>query len=83
VNKLGIKNNVARRIKELCRLRNITINALANLCGLTPSTIYSLLDPQRKDIGIVTIKKICDGLDISLVEFFDTEEFSNCDQEIQ
>ncbi|MGI6577296.1 MAG: helix-turn-helix domain-containing protein [Eubacteriales bacterium] len=80
---MGIKNNVARRIKELCRLRNITINALANLCGLTPSTIYSLLDPQRKDIGIVTIKKICDGLDISLVEFFDTEEFSNCDQEIQ
>ncbi|NLM60907.1 MAG: transcriptional regulator, partial [Clostridiales bacterium] len=54
---MGIKARVARRIEELCRSRNITINALANLSGLTPSTIYSLLDPQRKDIGIVTIKK--------------------------
>lgn len=80
---MGIKARVASRIEELCRSRNITINALANLSGLTPSTIYSLLDPQRKDIGIVTIKKICDGLDISLAEFFDCEDLTNCDQEIE
>ena len=83
VNNLGIKAKVAKRIRELCRSRDITINALANLSGLTPSTIYSMLDPHRKDIGIVTIKKICDGLDISLVEFFDTEELSDCEQEIE
>lgn len=80
---MGIKAKVAKRIRELCRSRDITINALANLSGLTPSTIYSMLDPHRKDIGIVTIKKICDGLDISLVEFFDTEELSDCEQEIE
>lgn len=79
---MGIKNLVAERIRELCDLRGITINSLANISGLTPSTIYSLLDPNRKDIGIVTIKKICDGLDISILEFFNTENFLNCDQEI-
>ncbi|NLL35323.1 MAG: helix-turn-helix transcriptional regulator [Clostridiales bacterium] len=63
-------------------MRGISINALANISGLTPSTIYSLLDNSRKDIGIVTIKKICDGLEISIVDFFDTEMFHKCDQEI-
>ena len=79
---MSIKILVGERIKELCVDRGITINTLANVSGLTPSTIYSLLDPSRKDIGIVTIKKICDGLEISIVEFFDTKTFSECDQEI-
>jgi transcriptional regulator with XRE-family HTH domain len=79
---LGIKVLVAERIRELCAMRGISINALANISGLTPSTIYSLLDNSRKDIGIVTIKKICDGLEISIVDFFDTEMFHKCDQEI-
>lgn len=80
---MSIKVLVVERIKELCRMRGITINTLANISGLTPSTIYSLLDPKRKDIGIVTIKKICDGLDMNIVDFFNTIKFYECDQEIK
>ncbi|WP_092755150.1 helix-turn-helix domain-containing protein [Hydrogenoanaerobacterium saccharovorans] len=53
------------------------MNELSNLCGLTPSTVYSLMDPTRKDVRITTIKKICDGLEITLGEFFTSAEFDN------
>ena len=56
---------------------------LANLSGVTPSTVYSLLDERRRDVSIITIKKLCDGLDISLGEFFSTPEFEALEQEIQ
>ena len=68
---MAIKN----RILELCRERNLSINHLANLSGLSPSTIKNILDGQSKAPGIITIKKICDGLEISLEEFFSTPDF--------
>ena len=80
---MGVKDVVAERFKELCRERNIKINELANLSGVTPSTAYSMLDSSRRDVSIVTIKKFCDGLDITLGEFFSTTEFDNLEQELK
>lgn len=73
---------VVSRFRELCNERNIKINELAYRSGVTPSTAYSMLDPNRRDISIVTIKKFCDGLEITLGEFFSTSEFDNLEQEI-
>lgn len=63
--------------------RNIRPNELANLSGVTPSTVYSMLDERRKELSINTIKKLCDGLEITLGEFFSAEVFTNLEQEIQ
>ena len=79
---MSIKEAAVERIKELCSERNITTNTLANLAGITPSTVYSILEPGRKDIGIVVIKKLCDGLDIGVKEFFNTAIFEGLQQEI-
>ncbi|MBQ5562476.1 MAG: helix-turn-helix transcriptional regulator, partial [Clostridia bacterium] len=56
---MNTKEAVAERIKVLCKERNLTINGLANLCGVSPSTIYSLLNTKSKNPGVVTIKIIC------------------------
>lgn len=80
---MGIKKAVVLRIKELCEERKIAINSLAIMSGLTPSTVYSMLDPNRKDIGIVSLKKICDGLSITVTDFFNSEIFKSLEQEIK
>lgn len=78
-----VKDVVAERVRELCRERHITANELANISGMTPSTVYSLLDSSRRDVSIVTIKKLCDGLEITLGSFFSTPAFDSLEQEIQ
>ena len=80
---LSVKDVVAARFKQLCQERNIKINELATLSGVTPSTAYSMLDSRRREISITTIKKFCDGLDITLGEFFSTKEFDDLEQEIR
>lgn len=80
---MSVKDTVVNRFKELCNERNIKINELANISGVTPSTAYSMMDDSRRDISIVTIKKFCDGLDITLGEFFSTPDFDNLEQEIK
>jgi len=77
------KEAVAKRIYELCAQRNLAINALATISGVSPSTIYSMLNEKSQNPGIVSIKKLCDGLEISVREFFDSELFDNLEQEIQ
>ena len=77
------KEAVSKRILELCEERNIAINALATVSGVSPSTIYSMLNEKSKNPGIVSIKKLCDGLDISIRQFFDSALFDNLEQEIQ
>lgn len=79
---MKVKNMVVKRIMDLCRERSITLNELANRSGLTPSTVYSITE-ARKNISVVTVKTICDGLEITLGEFFSTEEFDNLPQEIE
>ena len=80
---MNVKDVVANRFLELCNERNIKINELANISGVTPSTAYSMLDKNRRDISILTIKKFCDGLEITLGEFFSTPESDNLEQEIK
>lgn len=58
---MGIKDAIVLRIKELCKQKGIKFNTLATDSGVTPSTVYSLLDEQRRDIGVVVLKKLCDG----------------------
>ena len=80
---MNTKTAVANRIIQLCNKKDIAINALANLSGISPSTLYSVLNEKSQNPGIVTIKKLCDGLDISLREFFDSDIFDGIEQEIK
>ena len=79
---MAVKDMVAERFRVLCAERNIRPNELANRSGVTPSTVYSLLDDRRRDASIITIKKLCDGLDITLGDFFSTKEFDELEQEL-
>ena len=74
---MNAKAAVARRIHALCIERDIAVNALANHCGISPSTIYSMLNTKSRNPGVVSIQKICDGLGISVREFFDDPLFEN------
>ena len=80
---MSVKDAVVNRFESICKERNIKMNELATLSGVTPSTVYSMLDVQRREISITTIKKLCDGLDITLGKFFSTEEFDALEQEIK
>ena len=77
------KEVVAKRIVQLCTERNIAINALANTSGVSPSTVYSILNEKSRNPGIVSINKLCDGLEITLGEFFSSPEFDALEQEIR
>jgi transcriptional regulator with XRE-family HTH domain len=76
------KQAVADRIIELCDEYGIAVNGLANHAGVSPSTVYSILNEKSQNPGVVSIKKLCDGLDITLREFFDSDIFDDLEQEI-
>ena len=80
---MSVKEAVVARFQELMAQRGIRPNELANLSGVTPSTVYSMLDERRKEITINVIKKLCDGLDLSIGEFFNVPLFNELDQEIK
>ena len=80
---MSVKDAVAYRFQELCQERGIRFNELAVRSGVTPSTVYSMMDARRRELSINVIKKLCDGLDLSLGEFFSAEVFDALDQEIQ
>ena len=73
---------VKNRLLVLCEEKRISIHKLATESAVAPSTIKNILYGKSKNPGIVTIKMLCDGLGISLYEFFNTEEFQNLEQEI-
>ncbi|GAB6155775.1 helix-turn-helix transcriptional regulator [Desulfosporosinus burensis] len=79
---MDTRKAVANRIVELCKERNITPNALSYRAAVPQSTIKSILNDESLNPGIVTIKKLCDGLEISLSDFFNTDVFSNLEQEL-
>ena len=80
---MNTKEAVAKRIFELCKERNMTINALANISGVSPSTIYSMLNEKSQNPGVVSLKKLCDGWEITLREFFASKLFDDLEQEIK
>ena len=61
-----IKDAIVLRLQQICRERNIRYNELANRSGVTPSTVYSLMSPSRRDLSVITLKKLCDGLDMTI-----------------
>lgn len=74
---------VKNRILELCEEREISINKLAIISGLPPSSIKNILYGKSQNPKVLTIKMICDGLGITLGEFFSTSEFDELEQEIK
>jgi len=80
---VGIKRAVVERFIQIMRERNMRPNELATLSGVTPSTVYSMMDERRKELSINVIKKLCDGLDMTLGEFFSVPLFDELDQEIK
>ena len=81
--RMNAKEAVARRIHALCQEREFAVNALANLCDVAPFTLYSMLNAKSKNPGVVSIQKICDGLDISVREFFDDSLFEHLEPVIR
>lgn len=80
---MNTKEAVAMRILELCEERGIALNALATVSGVPPSTIYSMLNEKSRNPGVVSLKKLCDGLEISIRDFFDSAIFDDLEQEIR
>lgn len=80
---MDLKGAIQKRISDLCKERLITPNTLAYSCGISPSTIYSILGTKSKSPEINTIKIICDGLGITLAEFFSDKVFDNLEQQIK
>lgn len=74
---------VRNRIIQLCGEREISINKLATISALPPSSIKNILYGKSQNPKLITIKMICDGLDITLGEFFSTAEFNNLEQELK
>lgn len=68
---------------SLCAEINIKYNSLVTISGVIASTVYSVFNENRKDIGVLIFKKLCDGLDITITEFFDDDIFKNLEQEIK
>lgn len=80
---MDTREAIARRIRELCRQRGITPNGLATTSAVPQATIKSILNGESKNPGAVTIKKLCDGFETTLGEFFSTPEFDTLEQEIK
>lgn len=80
---MNVKEAVAARFAQLMREREICANELAVRSGVTPSSVYSMLDPRRKEVSVNLVKKLCDGLDLSLGEFFTAPVFDTLEQEIR
>ena len=74
---------VKTRILQLCEERHMTINKLATVCALSPSSIKNILYGKSQNPKLLTIKMLCDGLEITLGEFFSTPEFDSLEQEIK
>lgn len=79
---MNISEAIASRIVELCRERQITVNKLSTISGVTQSTVNDIVNHRSKNIGIVTIKKLCDGLSITITDFFDSDIFRTLEQEL-
>lgn len=80
---MNTRETIAFRIRQLCEERNITPNALSYISAVPQATIKSILNGESNNPGTITIKKLCDGFEITLGEFFSTPEFNTLEQEIK
>ena len=80
---MTIAEATVKRLLELCSERNITINKISNISGITQSTVSDIVNGTTTNTCIVTIKKLCDGFDISVRTFFDSPLFDDLEQEVR
>ncbi len=80
---MDTRKAVAERLRDLCKERNIAVHTLARNSAVPPSTLKNIINGGSLNPGVVTLKKLCDGLDITLGEFFNTTEFEALEQEIK
>ena len=80
---MNIGKAVRFRILELCRQYDITLNKLSTICGITQSTLNNIVSGRNTSTTISPIKKICDGLEITILDFFTSPLFENLEQEIK
>ena len=80
---MNVGQAVRERIAELCEEKHITINKLANISGITQSTLNNIISGRNNSTTISTIQKICDGLEITVTDFFDSSLFLKIEQEIK
>ncbi|MBQ3021296.1 MAG: helix-turn-helix transcriptional regulator [Bacilli bacterium] len=78
---MKINESISVKLNDIIRKKDISVNKLANMCCLTQSTVDSLVNGKSKNPKLLTIVRICDGLNITLKEFFDDEIFKNIDRE--
>ncbi len=80
---MTIGEAVRQRIMDLCRTRNISFNKLSSISGVTQSTVNNIVSGRNKSATVSTVKKLCDGLGISVNEFFSSPLFEDLEQEIK
>ena len=80
---MNIGQAVRLRILDLCQKKGITVNKLSYICGITQSTLNNIVSGRNSTTTVSTIKKICDGLEISIQDFFDDELFTDLEQEVK
>ena len=80
---MNIGKAVSLRILELCRQYNITLNKLSTICGITQSTLNNIVSGRNNATTVSTVKKICDGLEITVLDFFSSPRFEDLEQEIK
>lgn len=79
---MGMAEAVRKRLLDLCDDRGITVNRMCYLSAVPQSTVNNFLNRKTNNLGIITLKKLIDGLGLSITDFFDTEAFRQLDQEI-
>lgn len=80
---MNTREAIANRILQLCKERGLTPNGLSNISAVPQATIKSILNGESQNPGTVTVKKLCDRFEITLGEFFSTQEFDELEQEIK
>ena len=80
---MRVNEAVKLRIMELCQTHRITLNKLSTICGVTQSTLTNIISGRNATTTVSTIQKVCDGLEITILDFFSSPLFDNLEQEIQ
>ena len=79
---MDTRKAVANRLLKLCEEKNLSVNALSRISAVPPSTLKNIINGGSLNAGVVTLKKLCDDLEISLYDFFNTNTFKNSEQKI-
>ena len=80
---MNVGEAVKQRILELCQQQNLSINQLSSISGVTQSTVHNIISGRNRSTTVSTIQKLCDGLGITIEEFFHSELFRNLEQELK